>query len=81
MKLNNVKDIDLFVNTVNACEKSVWLTNHDDATYDLKSVLSMYLAIAKLIGGEGDRFELFCDSREDEARFIDLFCMNPQMIA
>ena len=40
--------------------------------FNLKSSLSQYIAIGRLIEESGDTLELFADSREDEARLLQM---------
>ena len=77
MKLN-VKDVEKFMEVVHSCEGPVWLTdwrvdeNGDYNFYlNLKSEISLYLGVAKLLGTQGSWFELHAQKREDEARLIE----------
>ena len=42
--------------------------------FNLKSSMSQYIAIGRLIEESGDTLELFADSKEDEARLIRFLC-------
>ncbi len=70
MKLTNVKDVQKFIDVVNACERDVYLKSQEGDVFNLKSSLSQYIAIGRLVDENGDSLELFADSREDEARLI-----------
>ena len=70
MKLNNIRELQEFLEIVNSCEGSVWL--------NLKSNLSQYVALGALLEQKGDELELYCTSREDEAKFIGFFRRNPE---
>lgn len=72
MRLTNVKDIQKFVAAVNECEHGVYLKSPEGDVFNLKSSLSQYVAIGRLIEESGDSLELFADSREDEARLLKL---------
>lgn len=72
MRLTSVKDIQKFVNTVNACEHGVYLKSLEGDVFNLKSSLSQYVAIGRLIEESGDSLELFADSREDEALLMQM---------
>lgn len=72
MRLTNVKDIQKFVEAVNACEHGVYLKSLEGDVFNLKSSMSQYVAIGRLIEESGDSLELFADSREDEARLLML---------
>ena len=62
MKLNNIKDVQKFIAAVNACQNDVYL----------KSSLSQYIAIGRLIEESGDNLELFAQTREDEALLLEM---------
>lgn len=79
MKINNIKDINTFLNTVNECEDNVTLTSVYGDRFNLKSTLSQYIAVAALLGEHGEELELWCDSKEDEYKFLKMFSDNPSM--
>ena len=70
MRLTNVKDVQKFIQAVNECEHDVYLKSQEGDVFNLKSSMSQYIAIGRLIEESGDSLELFADSREDEARLI-----------
>ncbi|WP_458462340.1 hypothetical protein [Paenibacillus sp.] len=70
MKLNNIKDVQTFMAAVNACECDVFLKSQQGDIFNLKSSLSQYIAIGRLIEESGDDLELFAQTREDEARLL-----------
>ena len=72
MKLNNVKDVQTFIAAVNACEHDVYLKSVEGDVFNLKSSLSQYIAIGRLIEESGDSLELFAQTREDEARLLEM---------
>ena len=72
MRLTNVKNIEKFINTVNACEHGVYLKSLEGDVFNLKSSMSQYVAIGRLIEETGDSLELFADSREDEALLLQM---------
>ena len=74
MRLTNVKDIEKFVAAVNECENGIYLKSPEGDVFNLKSSMSRYVAIGRLIEESGDSLELFADSREDEARLLKLIC-------
>ena len=61
MKLHNKIEIADFLNTVNRTKNNVYLRSPEGDCYNLKSVMSQYIAIAALIKEHGDELELFCD--------------------
>ena len=70
MKLKNIKDVQNFMAAVNACENDVFLKSQQGDVFNLKSSLSQYIAIGRLIEESGDDLELFAQTREDEARLL-----------
>lgn len=72
MRLTSIKNIQKFVDTVNSCEHGVYLKSLEGDVFNLKSSLSQYVAIGRLIEESGDNLELFADSREDEARLMQM---------
>ena len=72
MKLNNIKDVQKFLAAVNACENDVYLKSQEGDVFNLKSSLSQYIAVGRLIEESGDDLELFAQTREDEARLMNM---------
>ena len=72
MKLNNIKDVQKFIETVNACENDVYLKSVEGDVFNLKSSLSQYIAIGRLIEDASESLELFAQTREDEARLLNM---------
>ena len=72
MKLNNIKDVQKFIAAVNACESDVYLKSQEGDVFNLKSSLSQYIAVGRLIEESGDDLELFAQTREDEARLMQM---------
>ncbi len=70
MKLTNVKDVKKFIQVIDECKHDVYLKSQEGDVFNLKSSMSQYIAIGRLVGENGDSLELFADSREDEARLI-----------
>ena len=66
MKLTNITDIQKFTAAVNACEGDVYLKSVEGDVFNLKSSLSQYIAIGRLLEESGDNLELFAQTREDE---------------
>ena len=46
-------------------------------SFNLKSKLSQYIAIAALLGQHGDELELFCSDSSDEGKFMHFLMENP----
>ena len=74
MKLNNIKDVQKFLAAVNACENDVYLKSVEGDVFNLKSSLSQYIAIGRLIEDAGESLELFAQTREDEAKLLAMMC-------
>lgn len=72
MKLTNIKDVQKFIETVNACEHEVYLKSVEGDVFNLKSSLSQYIAIGRLIEDAGESLELFAQTREDEAILLKM---------
>ena len=72
MKLNNVTDVQKFVAAVNACKNDVYLRSLEGDQFNLKSSLSQYIAIGRLLEESGDSLELFAQTREDEALLMQM---------
>lgn len=71
MKLTNVKDVEKFIEVVNSCKSDVYLKSVEGDVFNLKSSMSRYVAIGRLIEESGDSLELFASSKEDEALLIN----------
>ena len=72
MKLSNVTDVQKFVAAVNACKNDVYLKSLEGDVFNLKSSLSQYIAIGRLLEESGDTLELFAQTREDEALLLSM---------
>ena len=72
MRLTNMKDVKKFIEAVNACEHDVYLKSLEGDVFNLKSSLSQYIAVGRLIEESGDSLELFAQTREDEARLLKM---------
>ena len=72
MKLSNITDVQKFTAAVNACQGDVYLKSVEGDVFNLKSSLSQYIAIGRLIEESGDNLELFAQTREDEAILLKM---------
>ena len=70
MKLINIQEVEEFRKAVHQCEGNVYLKSPEGDVFNLKSSLSEYIALGRLLGEAGDSLELFASRREDEARLI-----------
>lgn len=80
MKIKNIKDVETFLKVVNECKGDVTLTSIYGDTFNLKSTLTQYVAIAALVGEHGEDLELWCTDKDDEHRFMQMFKDNPDMV-
>lgn len=80
MKLSNISEVNDFLEAVNNCKGKVWLIDLDGSKINLKSSLSQYVAVAKLVTERGNELELFCDELIDEHIFFELFDKHPEII-
>lgn len=70
MKIKNIKEVEAFRQVVRECTGDVYLKSLDGDVFNLKSALSEYIALGRLLGEAGDSLELFATNREDEAKLI-----------
>ena len=70
MRLTNIKDVQQFIDVVNSCSGDVYLKSEEGDVFNLKSSLSQYIAIGKLIEESGADLELYAENKEDEATLI-----------
>ena len=80
MRLRNIDDVHDFLNVVEECNGEVYLASaHGDKIF-LKSRMSRYVAIGALLSEHGDELELYCNNREDEAKFINFFYTHEEVL-
>ena len=74
MLLKNAKNIESLIHAVDKCKYDVYLRSTDGSEeFNLKSVISRYVAIGELCKDHGDEFEVFCTSPEDEGHLMEFF--------
>lgn len=74
MLLKNAKNIESLLEAVAKCKGDVILRRMDGSeTFNLKSTLSRYIAIARLCEDHGDEYEVFCTNKTDEAYMLRFF--------
>lgn len=71
MKLVNIHEVEEFRKVIHECEGNVLLKSQEGDVFNLKSAMSEYIALGRLLGEQGDSLELFADRREDEARLLN----------
>ena len=80
MKLHDRIEIVDFLNAVEHTKDKVYLKSLEGDCYNLKSVMSQYIAIAALLSEHGNELELFCDNKEDEKLFFSFFMSHPDVL-
>ena len=73
MKLYHIEDVEKFMKTIDACEGRVELVTGEGDRLNLKSKLSQYVSLAKLLSAEGEEIpemELLVSDAKDAARLI-----------
>ena len=71
MKLTKISQVEDFLAIVNTCKGDVTLASQYGDKYNMKSLLTQYVAIGALLGERGDELELFCSSKE--GKLINVF--------
>ena len=72
--LKDIKDLEAFRAAVKQCKGDVILRKNDGSEeFNLKSTLSEFIALGKLADKHGDRYEIFCMNRADEANLLKYF--------
>ena len=77
MKLQNVTDIEEFIEVVKSCEGAVWIEAPDGERLSLRSRFSRYIAIGAMAADEENDYELFCARADDERKFFKYFAEHP----
>jgi len=70
MKLQNIKEVEEFRKVIKSCEKDVYLKSPEGDIFNLKSSLSEYIALGRLLSEAGDSLELYASCQEDERRLL-----------
>ena len=71
MRLTNIKDVQKFIDVVSSCEHEVYLKSLEGNIFKLKSSMSQYIAIGRLIQESGSSLELFANDKNDQIRLIN----------
>ena len=80
MKLKNIEEVSVFLETVDSCVGDVWLESQYGDKFNLKSKLSQYIAMGALLQDHNEELELFCSNREDIGKFFEYFNDYPSVI-
>lgn len=79
MKLKNSEEVEAFLAAVDRCRGEVYLMSADGDKLNLKSMISRYVSMGKLLSENGDKLELFCDCKDDEHHFFRFFREHPEV--
>ena len=71
MKLKNIHEVEQFRNVIHQCKDDVFLKSQEGDVFNLKSAMSEYIALGRLLSEQGDSLELFASNREDEALLLN----------
>lgn len=80
MRLTNSKEIFEFKLAISKCKGDVWLQDNEGNHFNLKSVISQYIALGELLQDKGETLELFCADKTDEANFMAFFKNSPNVL-
>ena len=80
MRLTKAIEVEDFLKATENAKDNVYLRSIYGDCYNLKSVLSRYVALGALLGEHGDELELFCDSKSDEKYFFRFFKEHPEVL-
>lgn len=74
MLLKNAKDLNALISAIDNCKGDVILRSCDGTeTFNMKSTLSKYMALGKLLSDHGDSYEFFCMNKDDEPYLLTFF--------
>ena len=80
MRLTNSKEIMEFRYAIAKCKGDVRLEDQEGNKFNLRSVISQYIALGELLQDKGETLELFCSNSEDEQHFMKFFKNNPNTL-
>ena len=72
MRLRSEADVQEFLDAVSQCGGDVYLKSPEGDIFNLKSSMSRYIAIGRLIVEQGDTLALFAARKDDPARLRPL---------
>lgn len=78
MKLN-VQNVNKFMQVIHECKDNVYLRDCEggnNLNLNLKSELSLYIGISKLLEEHGDWLEIYADNKEDERQLMKFMWQN-----
>lgn len=80
MRIHNTQELKAFKEAISKCKGDVWLESVYGDRFNLKSTLSGYVALGRLLSEEGENLELFCQLPSDEYHFYTFFSDNPDAL-
>lgn len=80
MQFNNIEQVNAFLEAVKKCEGSIWLESIQGDKFNLKSELSTFIALERLLYNRGSDLELFCSLPSDESYLLEFFHRFPETI-
>ena len=80
MEFTNIQQINDFISAIQECSGDVWLESIYGDKINLKSQLSMYIALDALLSEHGKNLELFCSDKKDEQFLYKFFNKHPETI-
>ena len=73
MKINSVSAINEFKEIVSRSNGQIWMQDSKGREYDLKSELSMYNVIGKLLSNPNHDLELYASDLNVQMRLVSFF--------
>ena len=70
MKLQNIHEVEDFRKVIHQCKDDVFLKSQEGDVFNLKSAMSEYIALGRLLSEQGDSLELFASNHEDEGLLL-----------
>lgn len=77
MRLKNIEDAEEFIEVIKECKGPIYLTDWNvdkngeyNLQLNLKSSLSLYFGVSKLLEEHGDWFEIHTFNQEDELKIM-----------
>ena len=62
MKLQNIHEVEDFRKVIHQCKDDVFLKSQEGDVFNLKSAMSEYIALGRLLSEQGDSLELFASN-------------------
>ena len=73
MKLQNIHEVEDFRKVIHQCKDDVFLKSQEGDVFNLKSAMSEYIALGRLLSEQGNSLELFASNHEDEGLLLSFF--------